>query len=293
MGQPRCPKGLEISVCLQESAVIIDTSSLPLIARVAYQTVTGYSHLQSGAGNELLFVNAVADLLTRLSGCARERRLLTTTFAYDEEMNPNLPGWVFARMPYLSDIYHSDVYRPQLELALREHIQALPVNAEDVSALQRNLREEGGYDISFKDTSLILLGLNLAREGNVFLVTEDQRMLDAIQWLQSRRRIRIREQTYDTRDPHGLQLIGASRSVHGCCELDSGRYCEVFAAYHHHLRDRQRQGEISREALEAHARIMAKASAWIYADCDGKNRITEEASITAEIERHFLRDDQE
>lgn len=293
MGQPRCPKGLEISVCLQDSAVIIDTSSLPLVARAAYQSVTGYSELRSGVGNELPFINAFAELLRRLSGCARGRRLLTTTFAYDEEMNPDLPGWVFSQMPYLSDIYVSDVYRPQLEHALSQHIQREPVDPEDVRALQRQLREDAGHDIGFRDTSLMLLGLQVAREGNAFLVADDQGLLNAVIRLQKRRQIQIGEQMYFTREPHPLQLIGASRSVHGCCELDTPRYCEIFAAYHNHLRERQRRGEISMEALEAHGKTMAKAAGWIYVDCDGKNRLEEEARITEEMGRHFLRGDQQ
>jgi hypothetical protein len=282
-----------MSVCLQDSAVIIDTSSLPLIARAAYQSVTGYSELRSNAGNEALFITAFAELLGRLSACARGGTLSTTTFVYDEEMNPDLPGWVLSQMPYLSEIHASDVYRPQLERALNQHIQRIAVHSESVRALQRYLREGTGHDIGFRDTSLIFLGLQIAEEGNVFLITDDEGLFNTMIRLQQQRHIQIGQHTYATREPHPLPLIAASRSVHGCCELDSRGYCEIFAAYHHHLLARQRQGAISMDALNAHGRTMAETAGWIYLDCDGKERLAQEARVTEEMERHFLRGDQQ
>jgi hypothetical protein len=284
---------LEISVCLQDSAVIIDTSSLPLIARAAYQITTGHSTLRSDAGNEPLFIATFEELLRRLSACARGETLLTTTFLYDEEMNPELPGWVFSQMPYLSSIHASDVYRPQLERTLNQQIRRVAVRSESVRTLQQYLRDHVGYDIGFRDTSLIFLGLEIAAEGNVFLVTDDRGLLEAMTALQRQRNIQIGEHTYATREPHPLPLIAASRSVHGCCELDSRGYCEIFAAYHHHLLDRQHQGAISAAALVAHGKTMAEAAGLIYLDCDGKSHLEQEARITREMERHFSRGDQE
>lgn len=291
MGPSKCARGLELKVCLLDAYVVIDTSCLPLILRAAFQCVTGLSDFRSGVGNEAAFFRSVEELLGRLSACSRDNVLLTTTFAY-EQMRPDRPGWILHDKPYLEELHASEPHSSQLEQVLSRRIRNLPVGPEDVGALERRLRE-GEYDIGSVDVGVILLGLRLAREGNVFIVSDDQSMLDAVQWLQLRERVTIGDETYESHELIGLQLLQVARSVHGCCVLDSTSYHEVLAAYHAHMRDRQDEGPLSEEVMRRHARTMAQVTEAIFMECDAKGRLQQEAEVTAEMERHFLGESQE
>lgn len=300
MGQANCPRApFQMPICLLDSAVVIDTNALPLIVRAAFQCATGLLELRPVAGSEEAFIRCVSELLRSLCGCARGNQLLTTTSAYDMEMDPNVQDWVFGPMQYLTELYASDAYRAQMQEMLRERIQRVPVPEADARELLRLLNEAGFTGVGFVDATLILLGLRFAREGNTFLVTDDSDILDSIEWLQGRHEVEILGQTYSTREPIGLLLLEATRSVHACCALDSNSYRYVCSAYDIHLWERQTQGTIPMHILTSRNEAMSKIRSQIFSERAAKMGVAIEErkqreldEITAELEHLWLRDEE-
>jgi hypothetical protein len=253
--------------CINSGTLILDTNFLDQVNRIVKEEMASYALEKSVDEQRQIFLKKTRKLLDYVGHCGNDQVFTSAKVYLDEiDITKIESALRTANTNFFDKLCMEEEFNRSLCGIYEDRIRIEELEQEEVQAFQEILSE----DLSFADTSLVLLALKLSQDDDVIIITDDLALQTAIKDLLRNHELLLGGSRFSTDNLHYKGSLIFLKNLHSCCEMSNSRWMSTVWSFVKHQYRRFEEGKVSEDIYKLHMSYADPLLAQLNADCKAK-----------------------